>query len=102
MARLTRQFREAFRKGDLILLLLCVIVNAFGCLIIASTTNHMGAVRYLLVQIGASLIGIFMYVAVSAIDAELFTEHRSALVIFNAALLAMLIPFGVTINGNRS
>ena len=95
MARLTRQFRDAFRKGDLILLLLCVITNAFGCLIIASTTNHMGALRYLLIQIIASMIGIFMYVAVSAIDAEWFTEHRTALVIFNAVLLFLLIPFGV-------
>ncbi len=102
MVRLIRQFRDAFRKGDLILLLLCLVTTAFGCLVVASTTNHMGMLRYILIQIGATLIGVFMYVAVSAIDAEWFTEHRSALVVFNTLMLLMLIPFGVTVDGNRS
>ncbi len=102
MTRIVRHLKDAFRKGDLILLLLCVITTAFGCLIVASTTNHMGALRYLLVQIGATVIGIILYVVVSAVDAEWFTEHRTALVIFNTGLLILLIPFGVTVNGNRS
>ena len=102
MASLIRNFREAFRKGDLILLLMCVVITAFGCLMIASTTNQVGPLRYLLVQIGATVIGIILYVAISGIDAEWFTEHRTALVIFNTVLLFMLVPFGVNVNGNRS
>ena len=102
--KLVRGFLEAFRKCDLLLLLLCVVATAFGCLMIASSTNgyDAGSVRYLVVQIGASLAGIAAYVAVSSIDTDFFSEHRSKLVIFNAVLLMMLIPFGVTINGNRS
>ena len=104
MQRYVRRFFEAFRKGDLILLLFCVVATAFGCLMIASSTNgyDAGSTRYLLVQISASVAGIIFYVLVSSIDTDFFSEHRSALVIFNAALLLMLIPFGVTINGNRS
>lgn len=104
MHRVVRRFWDAFRKGDLILLLLCVVATAFGCLMIASATNgyDAGAARYLVIQIGAAIAGITAYVAVSAIDTDFFSEHRSALVIFNIALLLMLIPFGVKVSGNRS
>ncbi len=104
MRRYLRRFAEAFRKGDLILLLLCVVATAFGCLMIASTTNasSTGPLRYLIIQIGASCAGILAYIAISSIDTEFFSEHRYALVIFNTVLLLMLIPFGQTISGNRS
>lgn len=104
LRRLINRFAEAFRKGDLILLLLCVIATAFGCLMIASTTaaSTTGPLRYLLVQIGASLAGILMYVIVSAIDIEFLSEHRRSLVVLNTLLILMLIPFGITVSGNRS
>ena len=102
MRRYLQQLQEAFRKGDLLLLLLCLVTTAFGCLMIASSTNHVGAGRYLTIQIGAAVLGVFLYAIVSSIDAEFFTEHRSALVIFNTLLLLLLIPFGETISGNRS
>ena len=102
MRRYLQQLRDAFRKGDRLLLLLCLIATAFGCLMIASATNHAGAERYLVIQIGAAVLGVFLYAIISSIDAEFFTEHRTALVIFNSLLLLMLIPFGETISGNRS
>ena len=93
---------DTFRKGDMLLLLMCLVATAFGCLIIASATNHADTVRYLIIQIGAAVLGIFLYVFISSVDAEFFTEHRNALVIFNTGLLLLLIPFGETISGNRS
>lgn len=104
MRRYLVRFAEAFKKGDLILLLLCVVATAFGCLMIASTTNatDLGPLRYLVIQIGASLAGIVMYVFFSSIDTEVFSEHRTTMVLINTALLLMLIPFGQTISGNRS
>ena len=104
MNRLARRFIDTLRKGDLVLLLLCVVANAFGCLMVASTTNGYseGSLRYLIVQIGASLAGIAAYVGMASIDTDFFSEHRRALVVFNTVLLFLLIPFGVTVNGNRS
>ncbi len=93
-----RKLSEAFRKGDLLLLLLCVVTTAFGCLIIASTTDYMGSLRQVIVQIAAALLGILLYVVVSSVDAEFLSEHRTALVVFNTFLLLLLIPFG-TDNG---
>ena len=103
MSRYLRKFGEAFRKGDLVLLFMCLALNIFGILMIASTTNQMGPVRYLIIQSVAACLGIFMYVLVSSIDTEFFSEHRYWLVVFNCFLLAMLIPFGTDNGtGNKS
>ena len=105
MRRYANKLFEALRKGDMVLLLLCVVTTIFGCLAIASTTNASasGPMRYLIVQIGAAIAGVFAYVLFSSIDTEFFSEHRIALVIFNTVALLLLIPFGTDNNtGNRS
>ncbi len=104
MRRYISELKNFFRKGDMILLMLCLLTSAFGCLIIASTTNHTGSIRYLLVQGAAIGLGILLYALVSCIDADFIAEHRLALVIFNTVLLGLLVtPFGTDHNtGNRS
>lgn len=100
-----REIRAFFRKGDMLLLILCLATTAFGCLVIASTTNATptGPVRYLGIQIAAALIGIFLYAIFSSVDAEFFSEHRRALFLFNMFLLLLLIPFGTdNQTGNKS
>ena len=103
MGRYLRKIGEAFRKGDLVLLIMCLALNTFGMLMIASTTNQVGPLRYLIVQGSAAALGVLMYVLVSSIDAEWFSEHRYWLVVFNVFLLLLLIPFGTDGGtGNRS
>ena len=104
IGRAVRRFIHAFRKCDLMLLLLCVVATCFGCLMIASSTAGYseGSLRYLLVQIGASFAGIAAYVGISSVDTDFFSENRRWLVVLNTVLLLMLIPFGVEVNGNRS
>ena len=102
MNRYIQQFRQAIRKGDWILLLLCIITTAYGCLIIASATNYLDSYRYIIMQIVGAVIGILLFAIVSSIDVEFMMEQRIWLVLFNVFILAMLIPFGETIGGNRS
>jgi len=103
MNRYLRRIGESFRKGDLVLLIMCMALSAFGILMIASTTNQVGALRYVVIQSIAAMLGILMYVLVSSIDAEVFSENRYWLVLFNTVLLLMLIPFGTDNNtGNKS
>lgn len=103
MGRYFRRLGEVFRKGDMILLLLCLVTTAFGCLIVASTTQYTGSMRQLVVQIVAAGLGVIMYMVTASVDAEFFAEHRTALVIFNTFLLLLLIPFGEDYNsGNKS
>ena len=103
MGHYLRRFRESLRKGDSVLLFLCVLTTAFGILIISSTTNASGNSRYVIIQTVAALLGIFMYLVISSIDAEFFSEHRNKLIILNIFMLLMLIPFGIDNgSGNRS
>lgn len=103
MGRYIRKIGEAFRKGDIVLLLMCLALNIFGILMIASTTNQVGPVRYLIIQSIAALLGIMMYVLISSIDTEFFSENRYWLVVFNTFLLLLLIPFGTDMgSGNKS
>ena len=98
------RFWANLRRCDWVLLLLCLLTTAFGCLMIASTTSYTeaGPTRYLVIQILATFLGVLCYVLLSSVDAEFFAEHRMAMVIFNCFLLFLLIPFGVNVNGNKS
>ena len=103
MRQLMKDIWTVFRKGDNFLLLLCVMTSAFGCLVISSATNARDSARYLIIQICAILLGVMVYVAVSAINIDFIAEYRWVLVVFNVGLLLLLIPFGVDFNsGNRS
>ncbi len=98
------ELKNFFRKGDMVLLLLCLLTSAFGLLMISSTTAYTGSIRYLIVQGAAIALGILVYAMVQAVDADFIAEHRVFLVIFNTVLLGLLItPFGTDHNtGNRS
>lgn len=98
-----QEMRNFFRKGDMVLLTLCLATSAFGCLIIASTNNYRGFTRYVVVQIAAIVLGVMLYAITSSIDADFFSEHRLALSAFCVGLLLLLIPFGTDLDtGNKS
>jgi len=101
-----RELGKFFRKGDMVLLVLCMATSAFGCLVLSSATNAEkfgDSTRYLIIQGGATVVGIFCYVIMSSIDVDFFSEHRALLTVFNVCLLLLLIPFGTDNNtGNKS
>ena len=103
MRKYFRELMGFFRKGDMILLALCLITTIFGVVIVSSVTAHMNATRFVIIQIVAAVLGITLYALISSIDLDIIMEYRLFLVIFNVLFLLMLIPFGVDHNtGNRS
>ncbi len=102
MRQFISEFRSFFRKGDMVLLGLCLVLTAFGCLVIASTTNPYNTPRYVIIQIAAAMLGVLSFAIVSSVDLEFLSEHRNMLVVFNVFLLLLLIPFGVEHGGNKS
>ena len=94
------------KKGDWVLLLLCLITSSFGCVCIASATSadkFGGNFRYIAIQLASTLMGVLMFAVMSSLDIETMSEHRSWLVAFNCFVLLLLIPFGTDNNtGNRS
>ena len=103
MRQYLHELKNVLRKGDMVLLLLCLITNTFGVIMISSATNHRGSLRYIIIQIAAALLGVIFYMLVSSLDADFMAEHRVALAAFNTFLLLLLIPFGTDLgSGNKS
>ena len=91
MRQFILELKSFWRKGDLVLLLLCVLTSAFGCLMIASAKNYAGSLRYVVIQMAAVALGVFLYIIVSSINADFISEHRLWLVLFNCFMLALLL-----------
>ena len=103
MQRITRIIQNFIKKGDWVLLFLCLLTTGFGCVIISSATDYLGSSRFLLVQVAATALGVLFYVLLTSVSVEALGEHREVLFVFNAALLLLLIPFGTSGGtGNRS
>ena len=86
----------------MILLALCLFTTIFGIVIVSSATAWQETPRFVIVQLVATVMGIFLYAAISSIDLDLIMEYRLFLVIFNVLFLLLLIPFGKEHGGNRS
>ena len=106
MRRFIQELKDFPKKGDMVLLLVCLVVSAFGIIAIASTTAADkfgdGNIKYVIIQLLAVGLGVAVYAVMSSIDIESMSERRNLLVTFNVLLLLMLIPFGVNRGGNRS
>jgi len=106
LRRFFEELNDFFKKGDMVLLILCLITSGFGLVIIASATSAEkfdGNLRYIVVQLLAIVIGVTIYAIFSSIDMEFLQESRNLMVAFNIFLLLLLIPFGTDNNtGNRS
>ena len=106
MRRFIEELKDFSKKGDILLLILCLVVAGFGLVFIASATSaekFEGNFRYLAIQSLSIFLGVMCYALVSSIDVDVISEHRGAMVAFNTFLLLMLIPFGTDNgSGNRS
>ena len=102
MRKFFQELLDFFRKGDMILLALCLFTTIFGVVIVSSVTAWQETPRYVIIQLVAAVLGIFLYAVISSIDLDLIMEYRLFLVIFNVLFLLLLIPFGVSHGGNRS
>ena len=102
MRKFFQEFLDFFRKGDMILLGLCIATTLYGLVILSSVTADARATRFVVIQLVAAVLGIFLYAVISSIDLDLIMEYRMPLVIFNVCFLLLLLPFGVEHGGNRS
>lgn len=102
MRKFFQELLDFFKKGDMVLLALCLLTTAFGCVELVSAAAHLGAARYVFIQLLATGIGIVLYATISSIDLDFIMEHRTLLFFFNCFMLLLLIPFGVTRGGNKS
>lgn len=107
MHRFIEELKDFSKKADWVLLIMCLVTAGFGLIVIASATQapkfEGTGPRYIIIQLVAIALGVFLFAVVSAIDVDFISEHRMALMLFNIFLLLLLIPFGTDNgSGNRS
>lgn len=105
MRRITQTLSTFFRKGDVLLLVLCLIASAFGLVLIYSATYYDAALHSNVFKQALFIcMGVVAYIICSFIDIELIIERSwKILLVLSLLLLLLLIPFGVEGNtGNRS
>ena len=107
MHRFIEELKDFSKKADWVLLIMCLVTAGFGLIVIASATQapkfEGTGPRYIIIQLVAIALGVFLFAVVSSIDVDFISEHRMALMLFNIFLLLLLIPFGTDNgSGNRS
>ena len=104
MKTLSSPFHEFFKKGDPILLLLCLLASAFGVALIFSATRYNENNQAVVIQIVAILLGVVAYILCTFIDFPLFVEKNWKLIFWGSVLfiLLLLTPLGSNVGGTRN
>ena len=66
LRKIGRAIGDFLKGADMVLLLLCIVTTIFGIVIISSATESEGSARYVMVQSVALVLGILIYVVLSA------------------------------------
>lgn len=103
MKRLANRLLDIFKKGDMILLALCVIASIFGIVMIYAATYIEGNTRMIIIQTASLCAGILVYLGMTALDIDILAGQRTLLFLFNSIFIAMLLVWGIEgSTGNRS
>ena len=103
MGKLFDKVREIAKKGDMLLLALCVVATLFGIVMIYAATANEDNSRYIIIQTGCLIAGIIIYFALTAFDIDILAGQRTLLFVFNALFIGLLLVFGVEgTSGNKS
>lgn len=102
--KLIHGLREFFRKGDVVLLALCLLASGIGLLLIYSATNYFDTTSYVVKQAAFLCVGVVIYILVTFIDIEFLMEKWwwVFLLLGIGVILLLATPLGTEVNGNRS
>ena len=101
MRTVFRAIVKFLHEADIFLLALALISAIYGIILISSVVGGQG--NYIAVQIGALVLGIFLFVLFSYIDIDVIADKIIALVIISVLLISTLFIWGVGADevGNR-
>ena len=91
MKKFANRLLEIFKKGDMILLALCVASSVFGIVMIYAATYTEGNTRMIIIQTASLCAGILVYLGMTALDIDILAGQRTLLFLFNSIVIAMLL-----------
>ena len=103
MKKLSAKIVEIAKKGDMLLLALCVVATLFGIVMVYAATATEDNARYIIIQSGCLVAGVIIFFALTAFDIDILAGQRTLLFLFNAVFISLLLVFGVQgDSGNRA
>ncbi len=106
MSWLRDSLRDFWERGDKLLLCLCLAASGYGLVLIYSATRYLSynRDRSVMLQAVGILLGVMVYILLSSVDLEFFTEKTwKLLLLFNIGFnLLVRTPLGVEVGGNRN
>lgn len=96
MKTLFSPIQEFMKKGDPILLLLCLLASGYGVALIFSATRYNENNRAVIIQCVAIALGVIVYILCTFVDFQLFVEKNWRLVFGGSVvfILLLLTPLG--------
>ena len=96
MRTLFSPLHEFLKKGDLVLLSLCLLTSGFGVALIFSATRYNQNNRPVVIQCVAILLGVAVYLLCTFVDFQLFVEKNWKWLFGGSVffLLLLLTPLG--------
>ena len=95
---------DFFKRADMILLLLCTAASVFGIVVISSAAASYGSSSFVIVQTGAFLLGVVVFILFTIIDVDIISSKWMLLYALSFILILLLrTPLGYEDNtGNRA
>lgn len=100
-----RTLKDFLKKGDLLLLGLCLVTSMCSLVLIYSATRYdISLHSYAMKQAAFVVLGVFAYIFMTFVDIELIIDKSwKFLFVFGVLLILLIIPFGVEGDtGNKS
>ena len=91
MNTLFSPLQEFWKKGDKLLLLLCLLASAYGVALIYSATRYNENDREVIIQIIAILLGVVVYILCTFVDFQLFVEKNWKWLFVGSVLFILLL-----------
>ncbi len=103
MKKALAPLREFVSRADILLLVLCCAASVFGIIVVSSATASMRG-SFVVVQTGACIVGIALYVLLTVIDIDILADKWILLYLFSVVLILLLrTPLGYEDEtGNRA
>ena len=96
--------RDFYRKGDVVLLGLCLFASVVGLILIYSAARYLDTNSFVFKQAAFICVGVVLYIIVTFIDIEFLMEKWwwVFLLLGIGVILLIATPLGKEVNGNRS
>lgn len=99
-----RGLRDFFKKGDVLLLVLCIAASLVGLALIYSATNYMHTLSFVKKQAMFICMGIIVYIVITFVDVEFLLEKWwKVFLVLGIFVILLIAPFGrADDTGNKS